>query len=149
MFAAEEKLLLTRGHVPLLFYAPGQLKPAVFDKVGSQVDLLPSIAGMILPQYRNTTLGRDLLDPQYDSARYAFTIRHQYGPEIGLIGKDHVFRMHADGSNKRLFNIFSPDPEINMIEQLPDISQQMGQFTRDYYETIKYMRYHNGSLESS
>lgn len=146
MFAAEEKLLLTRGHVPLLFYAPNQLKSAVLDKVASEVDLMPSIAGMILPRYRNTTLGRDLFDPKYDANRYAFTIRHQYGPQIGLIGKDYVFRMRADGTDKNLFSIFSPTSELNMIQQLPEKARQMELLTRDYYETIKYMRYHNGTL---
>ena len=52
---------LTDEHIPLLFYAPYLLHPQKRKEVASQIDVLPTIAGMIQESYINTTLGRDLL----------------------------------------------------------------------------------------
>ncbi len=52
---------LTTVHVPLLFYSP-LLKPERRANVCSQIDVLPSIAGLLSVPYRNTTLGRNLFD---------------------------------------------------------------------------------------
>ena len=49
MHPSEEKLLLSRGHVPFLLHAPMLLEPARYDKVASEVDILPTLAGLILP----------------------------------------------------------------------------------------------------
>jgi len=54
---------LTDEHVPLLFYAPDLLTPQRRKEVVSQIDILPTVAGMLHQSYVNTTLGRDLLDP--------------------------------------------------------------------------------------
>ncbi len=146
MYPAEEKLLFTRYHVPLVFYAPGMLQPAVYDKVASEVDLMPTIAGLTLPEYRNTTLGRDLFNPKFDDERYAFTIRHQYGPEIGLIGRDYVYRRKADGSGRRLHSVWSETPEKNLLRENPEKAESLETLLQAYYETIKYMRFHNPKL---
>ncbi len=143
MFAGEEKLLLTQGHVPLLFYSPKHLKPTVIDQVSGEVDVLPTIASLTLPEYRNNTLGRDLFDPASKNNQHAFIIRHQYGPEIGMIGKEYLFRIHANGQNKQLYKIYSDMPEENLVEQEPGRAKQMEELTSSYYETIKYLRYNN------
>ncbi len=143
MFPGEEKLLLTQGHVPLLLYAPKSLAPDTISKVASEVDLLPTIASLTLSDYRNNTIGRSLFDQQYDNERYAFTIRHQYGPEIGLIGEEYLFRMHADQTNRQLYKIFSENPGENLVEENKPLADQMMLRLNNYYETVKYLRYNN------
>ena len=59
--AAWTEQRLTDEHVPLLFYAPYLLNPQKRREVVSQIDVLPTIAGMLHQPYVNTTLGRDLL----------------------------------------------------------------------------------------
>ena len=143
MFPGEEKLLLTRYHVPLLFYAPRLIRPGVRSVVASEVDLLPTIAGLTLDSYLNTAFGRDLLDPRFDGRRYAFTIRHQYGPEIGLIGTDYVYRRRVDGSEQTLNAIFAERPEKNLLKFRRGIAAGMEELLSAYYETIKYLRFNN------
>jgi phosphoglycerol transferase MdoB-like AlkP superfamily enzyme len=53
---------LSDEHVPLLFYAPSLLTAEKRSEVVSQIDILPTVAGMIHQPYTNTTLGRDLLN---------------------------------------------------------------------------------------
>ncbi len=140
----ENPYILTGLHTPLIFYAPGLIhQPQMDDKPASEVDLLPTIAGLAAPGYVNTTLGRDLRNPRFDGQRYAFTITHHSIPEIGLVGENFYFRMNEDGSNKLLADSRSATPEKNVLATHPKIAAQMEALTRSIHETAKYMLYHN------
>ncbi len=135
---------LTGLHTPLIFYAPGFIHTAqIDDKPASEVDLLPTIAGLAAPGYINTTLGRDLRDPRFADQRYAFTIVHHTISEIGLIGENFYFRMNEDGSNKLLADTRSATPEDNVLQAHPDVAARMQALTHGIHETAKYMLYHN------
>ena len=54
----------------------------------SQIDVLPTIAGMVQQPYINTTLGSDLLDPTKKN-NYAF-ITNTAG-KIGMVTDDFYF----------------------------------------------------------
>ena len=141
----ESDYILTGHHTPLLFYAPKLItQPSVDHKPAGEVDLLPTIAGLAAPHgYLNTTLGRDLLDPQFADQRYAFTITHHRIPEIGLIGEDSYFRMNADGSKALLIDTRANDAGQDILQQRPGEARQMRELTTAIHETAKYMLYHN------
>ncbi|MGZ3853081.1 MAG: LTA synthase family protein, partial [Flavisolibacter sp.] len=80
---------LTEEHVPLLFYAPKLLAPQKRQEVVSQIDVLPTIAGLAGQTYSNTTLGRDVIH-NANSKHYAFIISHDEG-RIGIITDDFIF----------------------------------------------------------
>ncbi len=142
--AFENPYILTGMHTPLIFYGPGFIKQAqVDDKPASEVDLLPTIAGLAAPGYINTTLGRDLRDPRFAGQRYAFTITHHSIPEIGLIGENFYFRMNEDGSNKLLADTRSANPEKNVLDAHPEVARKMEALTTGIHETARYMLYHN------
>ena len=81
---------LSDEHVPLLFYAPELLNPQIRTEIASQIDVLPTIAGMIHQPYTNTTLGRDLLNSK-NKMDAAFIIHHDEG-NIGVITNDYLFK---------------------------------------------------------
>jgi len=137
--------LLTGFHTPLLFYAPKLITQASVDhKPASEVDLLPTIAGLAAPHgYINTSLGRDLRDPQFADQRYAFTITHRRIPEIGLIGENNYFRMNADGKKPLLIDTRASDAGVDIVQQSPGETRQMQELTAGIHETAKYMLYHN------
>jgi phosphoglycerol transferase MdoB-like AlkP superfamily enzyme len=144
MHRGEDQLLLTRYHVPLVIYAPGLIREGkIFDKVAGEVDVLPTIARIASIPYVNSTLGRDLLDDRYDAYRYAFTIRHKYGPEIGLIGDKFLFLTNTAGTTKRLHQIYSDTPRKNVIGDFPEVAAELERLCRGLYETAKYLRFHN------
>lgn len=140
----EEQLRIQGLRVPLVIYAPKLIQPGrVIDKVASEVDLLPTIAGLAANGYVDTTLGRDLLDERYDAARYAFTVTHDAGLEIGLLDKEFYFHMNSDGSKKALNQLSNDDPRANVMEQFPEQAGKFEQLTRALFETNRYMRFHN------
>ena len=130
---------------PLVIYAPKLLPPQKFDKVASELDLLPTVAGLLGVDYVNTTLGRDLFDPQFDDRRYAFTITHNKVSTLGLVGKDFYFRILDDGSNPILNDLNATDTRANVLQQHPELAKQMRELTFGIFETTKYMLHHNQS----
>ena len=140
----ENDYILTGLHTPLVFYAPKLITEPLIDNLpASEVDLLPTIAGLAAPGYVNTSIGRDLRDPKFANKRYAFTITHHSTPEIGLIGKDYYFRKNADGNNRLLAHTSSTNYKQNLVEQEKEIAEQMERLTTGLHETAKYMLYHN------
>lgn len=129
--------------VPLVIYAPKLIEPHQYDKVASEVDVLPTIAALAAPGYTNTTLGRNLLDPRYDDQRYAFSIVHYQVPELSLIGDDYLLRMRNDDSKVELHDIHSDNYKQDVSEAHPEITRQMRELTHAIYETARYMRHHN------
>lgn len=83
---------LTAMHVPLLFYAPGLISPAKYSMNVSQVDVMATAAGLCKIPYTNTTLGRDILSPDFlnNPALHASFIYNPDKQRIGIV-KDSVF----------------------------------------------------------
>jgi phosphoglycerol transferase MdoB-like AlkP superfamily enzyme len=144
MYKSEDQLQLTKYHVPLLIYAPGLIDEGKVDeKVASEVDVLPTIAGLAEIAYVNSTLGRNLLDSRFDGMRCAFTISHRKVPEIGLISNDFYFLTNADGTNRRLHAIAGDRPGVNVMDEYPEITSTVEPLCHGLYEAANYIRYNN------
>ncbi len=87
--------------MPLLFYAPYLLAPQRRAEVVSQIDVLPTIAGMVQQPYVNTTLGRDLLH-QSKQNNYAFIIYHDEG-RIGVVTDTYYFTKNLNFTEEHLY----------------------------------------------
>jgi phosphoglycerol transferase MdoB-like AlkP superfamily enzyme len=141
------QLDLSGLHTPLLFYAPKLLgKPRLIQRVASEVDIIPTLASLTGTPHINTTMGRDLFDPQFDNDRYAFTIMHGKNARIGLLSETFYFRSLEDGSNPELFALDNSSERTNIFDKHPEIAQQMQELCFGIYETTKYML-HNNKIE--
>jgi len=136
---------LSGMHTPFLIYAPKLLPAQVIDRIGSELDVLPTAAGLAGIDYINTTLGRDLFDPQFDDRRHAFTITHSNNSELGLVSKDFYFMVFENGDKPRLFALNGGATQQNLVEQQPQLAQQLRALTFGLFETSKYLLYHNKS----
>ena len=96
-------------------------------------------------KYVNTTLGRDLFDPQFDKSRYAFTFRHDKLSTLGLVSQDYYFQIREDGQNAHLIDMNAADTTANVLQQHPELSEQMRAIVFGIFETTKYLLYHNKS----
>jgi phosphoglycerol transferase MdoB-like AlkP superfamily enzyme len=130
---------LTDEHVPLLFYAPGLLTPQWRTEVVSQIDILPTVAGMVHQSYVNTTLGRDLLDP---AKKNNFAFITNTSDVIGIITDDFYYTR----------NIFSKEEQLDPVResaknfstaQKDAVKKKLAAFTTAYFETAKYLLMNN------
>ena len=141
---SEEQLRLSSLRVPLVMYGKGIItEPKTFDKVASQVDVLPTIAAVTQTDYIGSAMGRDLLDERFDDNRYAFTIEHGGGRVIGLLNDEYYFMMRFDGADARLHRLDSDTPREDVSAQHPEITKTMSEYTAAMRDTIQYMRENN------
>ncbi len=130
---------LTDEHVPLLFYAPYLLQPQKRSEVVSQIDVLPTIAGMLQQPYVNTTLGRDLLDPAKKN-NYAF-ITNTAG-KIGIVSDDFYFIKNLNFPEDKMVAIRDSSYRFTKTQR-DSIRQRMSAFTSAFFETARYMLMNN------
>ena len=131
---------LSDEHVPMLFYAPSILSPQRRSETVSQIDVLPTIAGMIQQPYVNTTLGRDVLDKN-KSTNAAFIIYHAPG-WIGLVGDDYFFRKNIRIQKEELVPLKIGLPTLSK-KQSDSVKSSMSKLTSGIYETARWMLLHN------
>lgn len=139
------ELALVRFQVPLLLYAPGLLGPGrEVETVASEVDVLPTVAGLVGVPYLNTTLGRDLFDPRFDGSRHALTLTDQFRvPEVGLLGERFYLRMPRDGGAATLHDLASADPVADVAARHAAEAERLRALCRGLYETARYLVRHN------
>ena len=130
---------LTDEHVPLLFYAPELLPAQKRGEVVSQIDILPTIAGMLHQSYVNTALGRDLLDPAKKN-NYAFITNTAGG--IGMVTDDFYFTRNINFPDEEL-NPVRPGAMIYSKQKQDSIKKELSSFTNAFFETAKYLIMNN------
>lgn len=139
----ENQLGLTSLHVPLVFYAPKLLAAEKIESPASETDILPTLSGLISKPHTLTTIGRNLLDNQFNNQRYAFIIEHARVPTIGLVGERYYLKVRTDGKNLHLHDTLSESPRDDVSQQQPEITSKMRDLTLGIFETTRYLRHHN------
>ncbi len=134
---------LTCYHVPLLFYAPKLLAPQRVHAVASQVDILPTVAGLANIPHRNTTLGRDLLrQQQLDGGRSnaAFIVDHNT-KTIGLVRGSHYGSHRLSGGSPTFVwaDFAAPAPSGGLV----GAEDEHTLLTTAFYETARYLLMQN------
>jgi phosphoglycerol transferase MdoB-like AlkP superfamily enzyme len=128
---------LTDLHVPLLFYAPHLLLPQKRKEVVSQIDVLPTIAGMVHQPYVNTTLGRDVLDT---TKRKNFAFTTNTSGKIGMVTDDFYFIKNLEFPDEQLVSISA---NKYSKQQWDSIHNKLSVFTSAFYETARWMIMNN------
>lgn len=59
--AGRSALPLFRYHIPLFIYAPGRLAPRKIDTLASQIDIAPTLLGLLGVPYESRFFGKDIL----------------------------------------------------------------------------------------
>ncbi|MFT4092696.1 MAG: LTA synthase family protein [Niabella sp.] len=130
---------LTDEHIPLLFYAPYLLEPQQRTEVVSQIDVLPTIAGMIAKPYTNTTLGRDLLDPAKKIDAAFIT---NAASKIGLLTNDFFYTKNLDFTETELVPLREESARYPAT-RLDSVKKKSDQLANAFYQTAQYLLINN------
>lgn len=60
--AGKVELPVTGYHIPMLIYSPAIIKPQVYDRLTSQMDIIPTILGLLKMKYRSKFFGQDIFN---------------------------------------------------------------------------------------
>jgi len=128
---------LAAEHVPLLFYGPALIPARRMSQVCSQIDILPTIAGMMNAPYINSCLGRDLLDSTV-SDKLAFIFDPDYA-QTGVVMGDYFYRTQLKTGQQELVSI-----KNNVkVKETEEHINKMHQLTEAIHEVSKYLILNN------
>ncbi|HEY9197938.1 MAG TPA: LTA synthase family protein [Gammaproteobacteria bacterium] len=107
--AGKEALTAARYRIPLLIYSPKHIAAAKVDRLTSQIDLAPTLLGLLDFDYQTRFYGRDVLAPQQpDNGR-------------ALIGTYQKLGYIKDG----LLTVLSPRREVETYRLAADGKQEL------------------------
>jgi phosphoglycerol transferase MdoB-like AlkP superfamily enzyme len=130
---------LTDHHVPLLFYAPDFLPPQRRAEVVSQIDVMPTVAGLLHRSYENRTLGRDLLDPHL---QHHFAFITNATDRIGVVTNEHFFMRNLNAGEEQL-QALDPKQSLPTGAAKKKLEQSLSELTYALFETARYMIMNN------
>jgi phosphoglycerol transferase MdoB-like AlkP superfamily enzyme len=130
---------LTDQHVPLLFYAPGMIPPQRRKEVVSQIDVLPTLFGLLHRPYENRTLGRDLLTPR---PKKDFAFITNASDMIGVITNEHYFTHHLNSGEQKLF-LLNDSVQKSAASAQKKTTRELAELTYALFETSRYMIMNN------
>jgi phosphoglycerol transferase MdoB-like AlkP superfamily enzyme len=136
---------LTLWHVPLLFYAPSRLQPAVVETKVSQVDIMPSIASLAHIPVSNITMGRNIFTvPSIsDSSSHNYSFVFDFDRSlIGLVGNKYYYEFDLNTKKEGLYSLLNND-RVTTEQAGQSVINEMRNLAFGYYETSRYMLYHN------
>ena len=138
-----EKNLSNSFHVPLIIHAPKYLAPAIESKIASEMDVMPTVAGLAGIPYKTRGLGRDLFNPKFDSYRAAFSYNWYPPFQISLIDKDFYFEYIPYNNQGLLVKHSEQQDNTNVKDQYPDKYKEMEALTKGLYESARYLLHNN------
>lgn len=141
---AWESIGLGARHVPLLFYSPGFLTPKRITKTVSQLDILPSVTSLVNIPYINTSMGLNVFDSttlptHFKNARFVFESNTR---EIGIVTDTYAYLLGTTDGLEQFLSSVNNEP-IPMNDQTKEDKKLLRQLAEAYYETAKYMLFHN------
>lgn len=134
--AGKTKLPIEKYHIPLLIYAPKILKPNVIDSLASQIDILPTIFGLLNFSYNSKFMGRDILK---SPAGRAFISTYQ---SLGYMKNDHLVILHPK-STPQLYKLNGSDKEQITKD---DNNEYLIKEAIGFYQT-SYELFYNGKMK--
>lgn len=115
--AGYEDLPVANYHIPLFIYAPGLIKPREMTGLASQIDLAPTLLGLLGIDYESTFYGRNLLlDPQRPGRAVIGNYQHLGlfdGSDLAILSPRRGMRRHDDAlGESREIRANAEDPLI-------------------------------------
>jgi phosphoglycerol transferase MdoB-like AlkP superfamily enzyme len=122
-------------HIPLLIYAPKIIKPQVITNISSQIDVAPTILGLLNISYESKFFGNDLFTKNYHNA---FISTFQ---KLGYIENDKLIVL-SPGKQVQTYKI-AKDSELKEEKENNILIKR----AIDYYQSAYYL-YQNGDLKN-
>ena len=130
---AKYDISLNYFHTPLIIYAPEIFEGnQVHQKIGSQIDVYPTVMGLIKQKYVNNTLGIDLLNEERK-----FTIIND-DDKVGILDTDYLCIMKNNGAKLELYKYKEQD-KSNYFDQEQEKALEMADYAKSNMQVHQIM----------
>jgi phosphoglycerol transferase MdoB-like AlkP superfamily enzyme len=137
-----EKTQANGYHVPLIIHSPRYIKKGIENKIASEMDIMPTAAGLIGIKYQTRSFGKDLFNKDLDQNRFAFSYNWYPPHHLSLIDGNFYFEKIPYNNNTLLFN-YNKSGATNIKESELKKHYELNALSEGLYETAKYLLYHN------
>ncbi len=128
--AGKVELPVTGYRIPALIFAPSLIKPQNMNRLMSQIDLLPTLLGLINMPYQSKFMGYDMFTLEAGRER-AFISTYQ---KMGFIKNNKLVILGP----KKTAEVFQPDFKTGAAIKLPVDSTLVNEAI-SWYQTASYM----------
>ncbi len=139
--AGKTELPLDNYRIPGMIYAPGFVKPAVHSAMISQIDLMPTLFGLLHFKYKSKFYGQDVFNADYHPRALIATYQ-----DLGLI-KDNVLTVISPRQKVKQFKLTQHnnaklDSEFEIHYEQKPLSKErkdLVKATISYYQTASHL----------
>lgn len=116
--AGSQELPVHRYHIPLLFYAPNRIAPGVNTKLASQIDVVPTLLGLLHWRYETKLFGQDILRPDFTPRAFISTyqrlgyLRNGYLTILNERQSVSQYRIKEEGMQNSVLEKVGEQPEL-------------------------------------
>jgi len=127
--AGSTEVPLERYHIPAMIYAPGFVKPGKVGHLVSQVDMMPTVFGLLHFSYQAPFCGRNALHPNYVPRAFAATYQ-----DMGYL-RENVFTLLSP-TRRVMQQIVTPTPQHTYTQRpMPQRNKKMVEEAVAHYQT--------------
>ena len=127
------ELPLSYNHIPLIIYSPAfKDAPRKLEQLGGQIDVFPTLMGLLNRSYVNNTLGVDL----FKTIRQSMFFSADDG--LGCINKDYFYAYNFKSKTEGLYKYRNNSPE-NLAAQNRAKCDSMKLESAAMFQTAQYM----------
>ncbi len=127
--AGKTELPVARYHIPLMIYSPKHITPRLENALTSQIDITPTILGLLNWSYQSRFYGQDIFRSQPETRR-AFIGTYQ---KLGLIIEDHLTVLSPQ--QQASYYHFSREPGTEPQTLLPEVNPAQLQDAITFYQS--------------
>ncbi|MDR3273485.1 MAG: LTA synthase family protein [Flavobacteriaceae bacterium] len=126
-------LPMDKYHIPAVIYAPNFIQPQKVTKVVSQIDLMPTLFGLLHFSYTSHFYGQDVLKPDYQLRAFASTYQ-----DLGYL-KGNILTVLSPNRKVNQYVIpFDSNYEYPMTK-IENINQTLAEEAVANYQTSSYL----------
>lgn len=108
-------------HIPLLFYHPKNIKPCRTDRLALQIDVAPTLMGMLPYKAENHALGLDVLRQRRHYAYFSSD------DKISVLDGEYLYLYRTAGALESLYH-YADTSTVDLMSRMPERAEAM----RDY-----------------
>ncbi|WP_396193981.1 LTA synthase family protein [Flavobacterium sp.] len=139
--SGKTELPLEKYRIPALVYAPGFIAPKHVPTLMSQIDLMPTVMGLLNFSYESKFFGQDVFQSDYQARAFIATYQ-----DLGLI-KNNVLTILSPVKKVKQYRLIQkknkelkPEFEIHYTEQpMQHLNKQLIEETIAYYQTTAHL----------
>ena len=124
---------LSYFHTPLVFYMPDKLQPQVNEAIASQMDVFPTVMGILNKSYVNNTFGIDLLN---ENRPYVYFMGDD---KYGVLNHEWLLINKPSEDQIGLYK-YQEKEKKNYISEYPELAADMQKYAESAWQVSEYQQ---------